>query len=149
MNGMTGVPGPEVTVMEEKHMDESLKGNEIIEEYIAMLQKEPSPELLSVVLTSVRRRMKAGGQMIVAVDANAVSAPKVQIMELPGGERWLPVFTSFEEQMKGNSHVMSTFLADIGRLTSRQVLPHCGDDELIWTAATEETENNIAFFQRV
>ena len=102
--------------MEEKHMDESLKGNEIIEEYIAMLQKEPSPEMLSVVLTSVRRRMKAGGQMIVAVDANAVSAPKVQIMELPGGERWLPVFTSFEEQMKGNSHVMSTFLADIGQL---------------------------------
>ena len=102
--------------MNEQHVDEALKGNEKIEEYIGMLQKEPSPEMLSVVLTAIRRRMKAGGQMIVAVDAAGVSDLKVQIMELPDGERWLPAFTSFEEQMKGKSSVMSTFLGDIGQL---------------------------------
>ena len=36
----------------EPKMDEGLKGNEKIEYYVAMLQKEPSQELLAVTLTS-------------------------------------------------------------------------------------------------
>ena len=52
----------------EPKMDEGLKGNEKIENYVAMLQKEPSQELLAVTLTSIRRRLKEGGQFIVPVD---------------------------------------------------------------------------------
>ena len=107
---------PGNAAMSEMHVDDALKGNEKIEEYIAMLQKEPTPELLSVVLTAVRRRMRAGGQMIVAVDTGGSQDLQVQVMQLENGEKWLPAFTSFEEQMMGKSGVMSAFLADIGQL---------------------------------
>ncbi len=96
--------------------DEGLAGNRKLEEYIGMLQREPSQELLAVTLTSVRRRMKEHGQMIVPVEPDVSGQMKVQIMQLENGEKWLAVFTGFEEQMKGNSRVMSTFLADIGQL---------------------------------
>ena len=52
-----------------RKVDEGLKGNEKIELYISMLQKEPSPELLSIALTSIRRRAKEGGEFIEPVDA--------------------------------------------------------------------------------
>ena len=96
-------------------MDEGLKGNEKIESYIAMLQKEPSQELLAVTLTSIRRRMQEGGQFIVPVDYRADGSLQVQIMET-NGKKWLPAFSGFEEQMKGNTQVMSTFLASIDQL---------------------------------
>ena len=96
-------------------MDEGLKGNEKIESYIAMLQKEPSQELLAVTLTSIRRRMQEGGQFIVPVDYRADSSLQVQVMET-NGKKWLPAFSGFEEQMKGNTQVMSTFLASIDQL---------------------------------
>ena len=96
-------------------MDEGLKGNEKIESYIAMLQKEPSQELLAVTLTSIRRRMQEGGQFIVPVDYRADGSLQVQIMET-NGNKWLPAFSGFEEQMKGNTQVMSTFLANIDQL---------------------------------
>ena len=32
------------------------------------------------------------------------------------GRNWLPAFTGFEEQMKGKTQVMSTFLASIDQL---------------------------------
>ena len=96
-------------------MDEGLKGNEKIESYIAMLQKEPSQELLAVTLTSIRRRMQEGGQFIVPVDYRADGSLQVQIMET-NGKKWLPAFSGFEEQMKGNTQVMSTFLANIDQL---------------------------------
>ena len=48
--------------------DKELAGNEIIEEYIAILQKEPSEEMLAVVLSTIRRRMREGGEFVVAVD---------------------------------------------------------------------------------
>ena len=101
--------------MMENNMDEGLKGNEKIESYIAMLQKEPSQELLAVTLTSIRRRMQEGGQFIVPVDYRADGSLQVQIMEI-NGKKWLPAFSGFEEQIKGSTHVMSTFLANIDQL---------------------------------
>lgn len=96
-------------------MDEGLKGNEKIESYVAMLQKEPSQELLAAALTSIRRRMKEGGQLIVPVDYGEDGRLQVQVLQIDG-RKWLPAFTGFEEQMKGKTQVMSTFLASIDQL---------------------------------
>ena len=96
--------------------DKGLAGNGKLEEQIMMLQKEPSPEMLSVVLTTVRRRMKEQGEMIVPVEADSSGNMRVQIMQIENGEKWLAVYTSFEEQMMGGQSVQSTFLSDIGQL---------------------------------
>ncbi len=103
--------------MMEPKIDEGLKGNEKIENYIAMLRKEPSQEMLAVALTSIRRRMKEGGQFIVPVDYGEDGRLQVQIMQIDG-RKWLPSFTGFEEQMKGKTQVMSTFMASIDQLLS-------------------------------
>ena len=76
--------------------DKGLAGNGKLEEQIMMLQKEPSPEMLSVVLTTVRRRMKEHGEMIVPVEADSSGNMRVQIMQIENGEKWLAVYTSFE-----------------------------------------------------
>lgn len=102
--------------MKSMEMDTGLAGNDTLEEKIHMLQTEPSQEMLAVVLTALRRRMKEHGQMIVPVDPTSSDQAKVQIMQLENGERWLAVFTSFDEQLKGGGKVMSTFLSDIGQL---------------------------------
>ena len=52
--------------MAEKYQDEGLKGNEKIEEAIAALQKEATPEQLAHTLTVIRHRVQEGGQFIVA-----------------------------------------------------------------------------------
>ena len=96
--------------------DKELAGNEIIEEYIAILQKEPSEEMLAVVLSTIRRRMREGGEFVVAVDPSIGGQFQIQAMELENGEKWMVAFTSFEEQMKGNTQVMSTFMAKIDQL---------------------------------
>lgn len=96
--------------------DKELAGNEIIEEYIAILQKEPSEEMLAVVLSTIRRRMREGGEFVVAVDPSIGGQFQIQAMELENGEKWMVAFTSFEEQMKGNTQVMSTFMAKIEQL---------------------------------
>ena len=49
-----------------RKMDEGLQGNEKIEQAIRELQQAPSGEELAHTLTVVRRRMKEGGQFIVA-----------------------------------------------------------------------------------
>ena len=56
--------------MNDNHItkDEGLQGNEKIEEAIAALQKELTDEMLAHTLTVIRRRMKAKGQLILAVD---------------------------------------------------------------------------------
>ena len=54
--------------MAEKYQDEGLKGNEKIEEAIAALQKEATPEQLAHTLTVIRHRVQEGGQFIVAED---------------------------------------------------------------------------------
>ncbi len=51
-----------------RKMDEGLQGNEKIEQAIRELQQAPSGEELAHTLTVVRRRMKEGGQFIVAVE---------------------------------------------------------------------------------
>ena len=96
--------------------DKGLAGNGKLEEQIMMLQKEPSPEMLSVVLTTVRRRMIEHCEMIVPVEADSSGNMRVQIMQIENGEKWLAVYTSFEEQMMGGQSVQSTFLSDIGQL---------------------------------
>lgn len=55
--------------MAEKYQDEGLKGNEKIEEAIAALQREATPEQLAHTLTVIRHRVQEGGQFIVAVGA--------------------------------------------------------------------------------
>lgn len=97
--------------------DEGLIGNEKIEEYIDLLKTNPSDEVLAALLTSIRRRMKENGQFVVGVDPSPVANVQVRIMESSDGRKWIPAFTSFDEELqKGGNQVMSTFLADIGQL---------------------------------
>ena len=102
--------------MKADNKDKELAGNEKIEEYIAILQKEPSEEMLAVVLSTIRRRMREGGEFVGAVDPSIGGQFQIQAMELENGEKWMVAFTSFEEQMKGNTQVMSTFMAKIDQL---------------------------------
>lgn len=102
--------------MKANNKDKELAGNEKIEEYIAILQKEPSEEMLAVVLSTIRRRMREGGEFVVALDSSLGEQFRLQAMELENGEKWMVAFTSFEEQMKGNTQVMSTFMAKIDQL---------------------------------
>lgn len=98
-------------------LDKGLQGNETIEEAILALQEQTSQEMLAHALTVVRRRMKEGGQLIVAVDPpKAGGQMEVQILKTQDGRTWWAAFTSFEEEMKGSGAVMSTFMADIRQL---------------------------------
>ena len=96
--------------MDEKK-DKGLQGNEKIETAIAALQQEPSEEMLAHTLTVIRRRMKEGGQFIIAVEPpKGDDQMQVQAIQTPDGNRWWAAFTSFEEELKGSGSVMSTFL---------------------------------------
>mgnify|MGYP000567458256 CR=1 FL=1 len=98
-------------------LDKGLQGNETIEKAILALQEQTSQEMLAHALTVVRRRMKEGGQLIVAVDPpKAGGQMEVQILKTQDGRAWWAAFTSFEEEMKGSGAVMSTFMADIRQL---------------------------------
>ena len=50
--------------------DEGLQGNEKIEQAVLALQHEPTQEQLAHTLTVLRRRMKAQGQLVAAVEPN-------------------------------------------------------------------------------
>ena len=105
--------------MNDNHItkDEGLQGNEKIEEAIAALQKELTDEMLAHTLTVIRRRMKAKGQLILAVDApGGDGKPNVQAVKTDDGKNWWTAFTSFEEELKGGGSVMSTFLTDVEQL---------------------------------
>lgn len=103
--------------------DEGLQGNEKIEEAIAALQKEMTDEMLAHTLTVIRRRMKAKGQLILAVDAPGGDGKiNVQAVKTKDGKSWWTVFTSFEEELKGSGSVMSTFLTDIDQLFRAAVI---------------------------
>lgn len=98
-------------------LDKGLQGNETIEKAILALQEQTSQKMLAHALTVVRRRMKEGGQLIVAVDPSKASGQmEVQILKTQDGRTWWAAFTSFEEEMKGSGAVMSTFMADIRQL---------------------------------
>ena len=100
-----------------EYQDEGLKGNERIEDAIFALQKEATQEQLAHTLTVIRRRMKEGGQLIVAVEPDPAQAQmKLQTVRTPDGKIWWSAFTSFEEELKGGGSVQSTFLTDIDQL---------------------------------
>ena len=97
--------------------DETLKGNEKIEEAIAALQQEPTQEMLAHALTVVRRRMQAHGQLIVAVEPLVGNQQmRLQAIQTDDGKKWWAAFTSFDEELKGGGSVMSTFLTDMEKL---------------------------------
>ena len=97
-----------------EYQDEGLKGNERIEDAIFALQQEATQEQLAHALTVIRRRMKEGGQLIVAVEPDPAQAQmKLQTVRTSVGKIWWSAFTSFEEELKGADNVKSTFLADI------------------------------------
>ena len=101
--------------MDEIRKDEGLKGNEKIEAYIGMLKTERSAEVLSAALSSIRRRMKEGGQFIVPVEPGKDGRLHIKVMQVDG-RPWLFAFTGFEEELIGNNPVMSTFMADISQI---------------------------------
>lgn len=97
--------------MDNNKIDEGLQGNKEIETAIAALQQEPSEEMLAHTLTVIRRRMKEGGQFIIAVEPpKGDDQMQVQAIQTPDGNRWWAAFSSFEEELKGSGSVMSTFL---------------------------------------
>ena len=97
--------------------DDGLQGNEQIEKAILALQKDPTEEGLAHALTVIRRRMKVGGQWIVAVEPSLdCSQLKLATVKTENGDLWWMAFTSFEEEMHGAEQVKSTFLADIDQL---------------------------------
>ncbi len=97
--------------------DEGLKGNEKIEEAILALQHDATQEQLAHTLTVIRRRMREGGQLIVAVEPD-ISQPqmKLQTVRTEDGKIWWSAFTSFEEELKGADSIKSTFLTEIDKL---------------------------------
>ena len=103
--------------MAKEKIDEGLIGNEKIEQAIAGLQQEATPEQLAHTLTVIRRRMQEGGQVIVAGEPpNGDGQIRVQAIKTADGKAWWAAFTSFEEELKGGGSVKSTFLADIEKL---------------------------------
>ena len=97
--------------------DEGLKDNEQMEQAILTLQQNPTQEMLAHVLTIVRRRMRAHGQLIVAVEPPAGNSQmRLQGIQTDDGKKWWAAFTSFDEELKGGGSVMSTFLTDMEKL---------------------------------
>ena len=97
--------------------DEGLNGNEKIEQAVYTLQQEPSEEGLAHALTVVRRRMREGGQFILAVEPpKGDGRIEIQAVQTADGQQWWAAFTSFEEELKGGGNVMSTFLSDMEKL---------------------------------
>lgn len=101
----------------DKLVDEGLRGNERIEDAIAALQEEVSQEMLAHTLTVIRRRMREGGQVILAVEMpQGDEQIKVQTITTADGGVWWAAFTSFNEELKGGGSVKSTFLTDLDQL---------------------------------
>ena len=95
-------------------VDKGLQGNEKIEEAIATLQSQSTPELLAHALTVIRRRMKEQGQLIIAVEPSPLSNEmNVQAVKTSDGKNWWVAFTGFDEELKGGDSVKSTFSISI------------------------------------
>ncbi len=103
--------------MNKRTQDEGLIGNDKIEEAVLALQNEPSQEMLAHTLTVIRRRMKEGGRLVVAVEPSLESTQmKLQTVKTADGALWWSAFTSFDEELRGADSVKSTFLTDIDKL---------------------------------
>lgn len=97
--------------------DEGLIGNEQIEEAIKSLQSESTQEMLAHTLTVIRKRMKKGGQVIIAVEPSLGSQQmNISVVKTSDGLTWWTAYTSFDEEMKGGTEVKSTFLTDMEKL---------------------------------
>ena len=97
--------------------EEALQGNENIEQAIAALQQNATPELLAHALTTIRRRIRENGQFVVAVEPSpGTTQMSLKVVQTPDGRAWWYAFTSFGEEMRGAEQVQSTFMADIGKL---------------------------------
>lgn len=100
--------------------DEELKLNKEIEDDITAFSNAPSDETLAVLLTTIRKRMKEHGQLVVSVEMIADGSLTLKAREIKGQGKWFVAFTSFEQQLLGNEvnheQVMSTFKADIEQL---------------------------------
>lgn len=97
--------------------DKGLIGNELIEDAIRELTNNFTEENLAVTLSIIKKRMLDKGQFIVGVDAseNGLSNFSLKTVNFQG-EKWFIAFTSFDEELKGKSGVMSGFLADIDQI---------------------------------
>ena len=102
--------------MTDQPRDEGLEGNEKIEQAVAALQQETTQERLAHTLTVIRRRMREGGQVVVAVEPTPGGPMQLRVLQTADGGAWWYAFTSFDEEMKGADPVQSTFLAGIDRL---------------------------------
>ena len=97
-------------------VDAGLCGNEKIEEAIAALQQEATPEMLAHALTVIRKRVRENGQVIVAVEPPTGDG-QIRLQAVKAGEgTWFAAFTGFEEELKGGDRVKSTFLTDMEQL---------------------------------
>ena len=73
--------------------------------------------MLAHALTVIRRRMKEGGQLIIAVEPPKGDGQiRLEAIKTDDGRNWWAAFTSFEEELKGGGSVQSTFLTDIDQL---------------------------------
>lgn len=98
-------------------LDKTLQGNDKIETAIAALQQDATEEMLAHVLTVIRRRMKEYVQLIVAVEPPKGDGKiNLQAIKTGDGKQWWAAFTSFDEELKGSSQIMSTFTADIDKI---------------------------------
>ena len=85
--------------------EEALQGNENIEQAIAALQQNATPELLAHALTAIRRRIRENGQFVVAVEPSpGTTQMSLKVVQTPDGRAWWYAFTSFEEEMRGAEH---------------------------------------------
>ena len=97
--------------------DKGLIGNELIEDAISELTNNFTEENLAVTLSIIKKRMLDKGQFVVGVDAseNSISNLSLKTVNFQG-KKWFIAFTSFDEELKGKSGVMSGFLADIDQI---------------------------------
>ena len=100
-----------------EYQDEGLKGNEKNRRCNSCAsERSHTGAAFAHTLTVIRRRMKEGGQLIVAVGTAPPQQQKRQQAVMPGRKIWWSAFTSFEEELKGADQVKSTFLSEIGRM---------------------------------
>ena len=68
--------------------DEGLSGNEAVEQAIYALQQEATQEQLAHTLTVIRRRMKAHGQLIAAVEPGVSGQMQPRVIRTADGKSW-------------------------------------------------------------
>lgn len=97
--------------------DKGLIGNEVIEQNISKLKSDFTDDNLALVLSAIRQRMLDEGQFVVGVAAAETVTTNLSLKTVGyNGGKWFIAYTSFEEELKGKSGVMSGFLADINQI---------------------------------